>query len=157
MNVRPELQAELDALAEMLAHWLAQVRHPAQFWPQFERLAAEILDQCADTERRHARACMHPGDAPDASVGGAASPDSGSSYLSATSAAVPPGARFHRRTEGLMKCVLAVAQLQLLGTFQPIEETHQLARREQGRCTPLPVCAFTDRRRSPCPPTSRRC
>ncbi|WP_088099900.1 hypothetical protein [Xanthomonas retroflexus] len=63
MNVRPELQAELDALAEMLAHWLAQVRHPAQFWPQFERLAAEILDQCADTERRHARACMHPGDA----------------------------------------------------------------------------------------------
>jgi hypothetical protein len=56
-----------------------------------------------------------------------------------------------------MKCVLAVAQLQLLGTFQPIEETHQLARREQGRCTPLPVCAFTDRRRSPCPPTSRRC
>ena len=51
MNVRPEIQVQLDALAEMLVHWLAQVRHPAQFWPQFEQLAAEILDQCADTER----------------------------------------------------------------------------------------------------------
>jgi len=51
MNVRPEIQAQLDALEEMLAHWLAQVRHPAQFWPQFEILAAEILDQCAPLER----------------------------------------------------------------------------------------------------------
>ncbi|MCF7749730.1 hypothetical protein KQ945_03145 [Bacillus subtilis subsp. subtilis] len=56
MNVRPEIQVQLDALADMLAHWLAQVRHPAQFWPQFEMLAAEILDQCAHTERDHVRA-----------------------------------------------------------------------------------------------------
>ncbi|MFL9585257.1 hypothetical protein [Stenotrophomonas sp. AB1(2024)] len=56
MSVRPEIQARLDALDEMLAHWLAQVRHPAQFWPQFEMLAAEILDQCTYTERVQARA-----------------------------------------------------------------------------------------------------
>jgi hypothetical protein len=59
MNVRPDIQVQLDALADMLAHWVARVRHPAQFWPQFERLAGEILDQCAPTERDHARACIH--------------------------------------------------------------------------------------------------
>lgn len=58
MSVRPELQARLDALDEMLAHWLAQVRHPAQFWPQFEVLAAEIMDACADHESVHVRACI---------------------------------------------------------------------------------------------------
>lgn len=56
MSLRPELQVQLDALADMLAHWVARVRHPAQFWPQFERLAAEILDQCAHLERDQARA-----------------------------------------------------------------------------------------------------
>jgi len=58
MNVRPEIQAQLDALADMLVHWLAQVRHPAQFWPQFEQMAAEILDQCGHAERDHAHACI---------------------------------------------------------------------------------------------------
>lgn len=58
MNARPEIQAQLDALADMLVHWLAQVRHPAQFWPQFEHLAAEILDQCTPAERDHAHACI---------------------------------------------------------------------------------------------------
>lgn len=56
MNVRHEIQVQLDALAEKLDHWVARVRHPAQFWPQFETLAAEILDQCAHTERDQARA-----------------------------------------------------------------------------------------------------
>jgi len=56
MTVRPDIQARLDALDEMLAHWLAHTRHPAQFWPQFELLAAEILDQCADDERSQVRA-----------------------------------------------------------------------------------------------------
>ncbi|HBZ45820.1 MAG TPA: hypothetical protein DEO93_00525 [Stenotrophomonas sp.] len=51
MSLRPEIQERLDALDEMLAQWLAHTRHPAQFWPQFEQLAAEILDECADTER----------------------------------------------------------------------------------------------------------
>ena len=57
MNKRPDIQAQLDGLAEMLVHWLAEVRHPAQFWPQFEMLAGEIHDQCAHTERDevHAR------------------------------------------------------------------------------------------------------
>ncbi|MEG2804725.1 hypothetical protein [Stenotrophomonas sp.] len=58
MNVRPDIQAQLDGLADMLAHWLAQVRHPAQFWPQFEHLAAEILDQCTPTEKEQAHACI---------------------------------------------------------------------------------------------------
>ncbi|MFG3450273.1 hypothetical protein ACGFZ3_17025 [Stenotrophomonas sp. NPDC047960] len=56
MIVRPDIQARLDALDEMLAHWLAHMRHPAQFWPQFELLAAEILDQCNDHERRYVHA-----------------------------------------------------------------------------------------------------
>jgi len=58
MNVRPDIQVQLDALADMLAHWVAQVRHPAQFWPQFEMLAGEILDQCAQAERDQACACI---------------------------------------------------------------------------------------------------
>lgn len=56
MSLRHEIQAQLDALAEMLDPWVARVRHPAQFWPQFEALAAEILDQCAHTERDEVRA-----------------------------------------------------------------------------------------------------
>lgn len=56
--MRPEIQVQLDALADMLAHWVARVRHPAQFWPQFEVLVAEILDQCAHTERDQVRACI---------------------------------------------------------------------------------------------------
>ena len=54
MNVREETQVRLDGLADMLAHWVTHVRHPAQFWPQFERLAAEILDQCERADRRQA-------------------------------------------------------------------------------------------------------
>lgn len=56
MSLRYEIQAQLDALAEMLDPWVARVRHPTQFWPQFEVLAAEILDQCARTERDEVRA-----------------------------------------------------------------------------------------------------
>lgn len=59
MNKRPDIQAQLDGLAEMLVHWLAEVRHPAQFWPQFEMLAGEILDQCAHTERDEVHARIH--------------------------------------------------------------------------------------------------
>ncbi|OEZ02595.1 MULTISPECIES: hypothetical protein [Stenotrophomonas] len=56
MNVRPEIQVQLDALEEKLVHWVARVRHPAQFWPQFEVLAGEILDQCERSEREQVRA-----------------------------------------------------------------------------------------------------
>lgn len=58
MSLRPEMQVQLDALAEMLHHWVARVRHPAQFWPQFEVLAAEILDQCGHTEKEQVRALI---------------------------------------------------------------------------------------------------
>jgi len=58
MNVRPEIQVQLDSLADKLDHWVARVRHPAQFWTQFEQLAGEILDQCANAERDHACACI---------------------------------------------------------------------------------------------------
>jgi hypothetical protein len=55
MSLRPEVQVQLDALAEMLDYWVARVRHPAQFWPQFEVLAEEILDQCGSTEKEQVR------------------------------------------------------------------------------------------------------
>lgn len=56
--MRPDIQLQLDALADMLEHWVARVRHPAQFWPQFETMAGEILDQCAQAERDQACACI---------------------------------------------------------------------------------------------------
>lgn len=58
MSLRPEVQVQLDALAEMLDYWVARVRHPAQFWPQFEVLAEEILDQCGSTEKEQVRTLM---------------------------------------------------------------------------------------------------
>ena len=58
MSLRPELQVQLDALAEKLDHWVARVRHPAQFWPQFETLASEILEQCGEAERDRVQACI---------------------------------------------------------------------------------------------------
>lgn len=58
MSLRPELQVQLYALAEKLDHWVARVRHPAQFWPQFETLATEILEQCGEAERDRVQACI---------------------------------------------------------------------------------------------------
>ena len=58
MNVRPDIQVQLDALEEKLVHWVARVRHPAQFWPQFEVLAGEIVDQCERSEREQVRASI---------------------------------------------------------------------------------------------------
>ena len=58
MSVRPEIQVQLDALAEMLDYWVARVRHPAQFRLQFEVLAEEILDQCGHTEKEQVRALI---------------------------------------------------------------------------------------------------
>lgn len=52
MKPRAELDAELDRLAAMLPPWLQHLRHEAQFWPQFDALAKEILDQ-ADGEDIH--------------------------------------------------------------------------------------------------------
>ncbi len=51
MSARGPLDAELDRLARMLPPWLARLRHPAQFWPQFDALAREILEQADEGER----------------------------------------------------------------------------------------------------------
>ena len=50
MKPRAQLDAELDRLAVMLPPWLEHLRHEAQFWPQFNALAKEILDQAADED-----------------------------------------------------------------------------------------------------------
>ncbi|SFV30662.1 MULTISPECIES: hypothetical protein [unclassified Pseudoxanthomonas] len=50
MKPRAQLDAELDRLAAMMPHWLRHLRHEAQFWPQFNALAKEILDQAADED-----------------------------------------------------------------------------------------------------------
>lgn len=50
MKPRAQLDAELDRLAAMMPSWLQHLRHEAQFWPQFNALAKEILDQAADED-----------------------------------------------------------------------------------------------------------
>jgi len=50
MKPRAQLDAELDRLAIMLPPWLQHLRHEAQFWPQFNALAKEILDQAGDED-----------------------------------------------------------------------------------------------------------
>ncbi|MGH8055333.1 MAG: hypothetical protein ACREP4_15590 [Stenotrophomonas sp.] len=50
MKLRAQLETELDQLAAMLPTWLQYLRHEAQFWPQFNALAKEILDQAADED-----------------------------------------------------------------------------------------------------------
>lgn|GEM_PF-710316 len=50
---RALLDQELDRLAAMLTPWLTQLRHPAQFWPQFDALAHEILEHAQAKDRVH--------------------------------------------------------------------------------------------------------
>lgn len=51
---RQQLDAELDRLADMLPPWCEHLRHPAQFWPQFDALAQEILGHAQPDDRPHA-------------------------------------------------------------------------------------------------------
>lgn len=53
MKTRRQLDAELDRLARMLPPWLERLRHPAQFWPQFDALAQEILADAGAGDRIH--------------------------------------------------------------------------------------------------------
>lgn len=53
MSVRAELDAELDHLADMLPPWLERLRHPAQFWPQFDALASQILERAGAEDQPH--------------------------------------------------------------------------------------------------------
>lgn len=55
MKPRVQLDAELDRLAIMLPPWLQHLRHEAQFWPQFNALAKEILDQAGDEDIQHVK------------------------------------------------------------------------------------------------------
>lgn len=41
---RPQLETRLDQLSQMLPIWLEKLRHPAGFWPQFDALAQQIID-----------------------------------------------------------------------------------------------------------------
>ena len=51
MDSRLQLEAELENLERMLAHWREKLRHEAQFWPQFDVLSKELL-ACAEPEDR---------------------------------------------------------------------------------------------------------
>lgn len=53
MKTKRQLDAELDRLARMLPPWLERLRHPAQFWPQFDALAREILAGADAEDRTH--------------------------------------------------------------------------------------------------------
>lgn len=53
MKSRAQLDADLDRLAAMLPPWLQHLRHEAQFWPQFEALAQDILRDAAHHDRHH--------------------------------------------------------------------------------------------------------
>ena len=51
MSARIDTASELDRLARMLPPWCAHLRHPHQFWPQFDALSGAILARAdpADT------------------------------------------------------------------------------------------------------------
>lgn len=49
MSTRERTERELDQLRSMLAPWREKLRSEAQFWPQFEVLAARVVDN-ADAE-----------------------------------------------------------------------------------------------------------
>nr|WP_298120467.1 hypothetical protein [uncultured Pseudoxanthomonas sp.] len=53
MKSRAQLDADLARLADMLPPWLQHLRHEAQFWPQFEALAQDILRDAAHHDRDH--------------------------------------------------------------------------------------------------------
>ena len=55
MKPRVQLDADLDRLAAMMPPWLQHLRHEAQFWPQFNTLAKEILDQAAEEDIQYVR------------------------------------------------------------------------------------------------------
>jgi hypothetical protein len=55
MSDRMQLDAELENLARMLPHWREKLRHEAQFWPQFDVLAKEILAHAEPMDREYAQ------------------------------------------------------------------------------------------------------
>ncbi|MEO8366104.1 MAG: hypothetical protein ABI538_07845 [Pseudoxanthomonas sp.] len=55
MDERLRLEAELENLQRMLSPWRQQLRHEAQFWPQFDALASEILARAEPADRDYAQ------------------------------------------------------------------------------------------------------
>ena len=55
MNGRAQLEAELENLERMLGPWREKLRHEAQFWPQFDVLAQEILARADAADREYAQ------------------------------------------------------------------------------------------------------
>lgn len=55
MNARVRLEAELENLERMLPLWREKLRHEAQFWPQFDVLAQEILARADQEDREYAQ------------------------------------------------------------------------------------------------------
>jgi len=55
MNARLRLEAELDNLERMLPPWREKLRHEAQFWPQFDVLAQEIMARADPADRYYAQ------------------------------------------------------------------------------------------------------
>lgn len=54
MKDRAEVDAALNDLAAMLPDWLARARCDAQFWPQFDVLAGDILAGTSAREKARA-------------------------------------------------------------------------------------------------------
>lgn len=44
MSTRMQLDRELEQLEQMLPIWIEKLRHPSEFWPQFDALAQAIVD-----------------------------------------------------------------------------------------------------------------
>ena len=55
MNEHMRLEAELDNLERMLPVWREKLRHEAQFWPQFDVLAQEIMARADPADREYAQ------------------------------------------------------------------------------------------------------
>jgi hypothetical protein len=54
-NERDRLDAELENLQRMLPLWREKLRHEAQFWPQFDVLAEEIMARAEPADREYAQ------------------------------------------------------------------------------------------------------
>lgn len=54
-GARDQLEADLENLERMLPLWREKLRHEAQFWPQFDVLAQEILARADPHDRPYAQ------------------------------------------------------------------------------------------------------
>jgi hypothetical protein len=52
-GARDQLEADLENLERMLPLWREKLRHEAQFWPQFDGLAQEILARAGPQDRQY--------------------------------------------------------------------------------------------------------